>query len=647
VRDLTGAGLVAVDGVVTEKAQLAAGSFLRLGRLELVLRVRSSAAGPSGTMATPSPGRPSGVVATRTSGVGRQSAVSTPEALGATGVQGHRPAGTPAQEPPLEATAKRPTPYRQPGIVGVAAPEFEGEPQPPLEATVLSRVLPPGTVIDGRYHVVAKLAEGGMGEVYRAEHVELGKAMAVKVMLPELSRDPEFVARFKREAIAASRIGQQNIVDISDFGRTTDGRFYFVMEYLDGKTLASVVHREGALPVARAVGIVLQVARALAAAHAQGIVHRDLKPENVMLVQRPGQPDFVKVLDFGIAKVSYGHGQGGQTAVGMVVGTPQYMSPEQAKGLAVDARSDIYSLGLILYELLTGRPVFTGETPALLMVKHITEAPPPLQPGPLGDVPAELERLVFQMLEKEPGARPQTMEAVVQVLEGVWARARAEAVTGKQPVSATATGSEVRGEPGPAHASGVMARASGGYRSAVSSAATGPQVDPDVPPLPRRSAKPFVIGGVVVAALAAGVVALMGGKERGQDAVVKEELPAPPPAQEQPEKVVAPAVQDEAPRPEADKPTVEKVVVTFKSVPEKVEVYEGDVFLGVTPLTLDRSKGAAPVELTFQAKGYKKQTRKVGFVTTQEVHIELEKQGKAPTKTDRSAKSDELKESPY
>jgi hypothetical protein len=139
----------------------------------------------------------------------------------------------------------------------------------------------------------------------------------------------------------------------------------------------------------------------------------------------------------------------------------------------------------------------------------------------------------------------------------------------------------------------------------------------------------------------------MGGKERGQDAVVKEELPAPPPAQEQPEKVVAPAVQDEAPRPEPDKPTVEKVVVTFKSVPEKVEVYEGDVFLGVTPLTLDRSKGAAPVELTFQAKGYKKQTRKVGFVTTQEVHIELEKQGKAPTKTDHSAKSDDLKESPY
>jgi hypothetical protein len=139
----------------------------------------------------------------------------------------------------------------------------------------------------------------------------------------------------------------------------------------------------------------------------------------------------------------------------------------------------------------------------------------------------------------------------------------------------------------------------------------------------------------------------MGGKERGPDAVVKEELSAPPPTQEKPEKMVAPAVQDEAPRPEADKPTVEKVVVTFKSVPEKVEVYEGDVFLGVTPLTLDRSKGAAPVELTFQAKGYKKQTKKVGFVATQEVRIELEKREKAPTNTDRSTKSDDLKALPF
>ena len=261
-------------------------------------------------------------------------------------------------------------------------PPDDGLEAPP-EATAITSMLTPGSIIDGRYEIVGKLAAGGMGEVYRAQHVELGKAMALKVMLPELSNDPEFVTRFKREAIAASRIGQQNIVDISDFGRTQNGRFYFVMEYLDGMTLSSLIHRQGAQAAERVLNIAAQACRALAAAHAQSIVHRDLKPENIMLLQRPGQPDFVKVLDFGVAKVSAGHGQGGHTAVGMVVGTPQYMSPEQAKAVPVDTRSDIYSMGLIIYELLTGRPTFSAETPSMLMVKHVVEAPPPFEPGPV------------------------------------------------------------------------------------------------------------------------------------------------------------------------------------------------------------------------------------------------------------------------
>jgi serine/threonine-protein kinase len=197
-------------------------------------------------------------------------------------------------EPAFDATARRPTPFARSQPV---------EPLPdegfvaPAQSTSPSSILAPGLIIDGRYEIVGKLAAGGMGEVYRAQHVELGKAMALKVMLPELSNDQEFVGRFKREAIAASRIGQQNIVDISDFGRTPNGRFYFVMEYLDGMTLSSLLHRQGAQAVERVVNISAQAARALAAAHAQSIVHRDLKPENLLL----DEFNNIKLIDFGLA----------------------------------------------------------------------------------------------------------------------------------------------------------------------------------------------------------------------------------------------------------------------------------------------------------------------------------------------------------
>jgi len=285
------------------------------------------------------------------------------------------------------------------------------QPPPPPDDPKPPRPLEPGDVIDNRYRIVARIAAGGMGEVYRAEHLVLGKAFAVKVMHPELTEDTEFVGRFKREAIAASRIGQQNIVDISDFGRTPEGSLYSVMEFLDGRTLASHLG-DGPFSIARIVFIGAQIARALFAAHQEEIIHRDLKPENVMLLQQPGQPDFVKVLDFGAAKVSTPTPGGPLTAMGMVVGTPEYMSPEQASGLAVDARSDIYALGLILYEMLTGRPAFQGETPSVVMVMQMTADPAPLP----ATAPKPLTRLIVQMLKKKPDERPQTMGEVISQL---------------------------------------------------------------------------------------------------------------------------------------------------------------------------------------------------------------------------------------
>ncbi len=611
IRDLTGQGLLWLNGEATEKAALAPGSFLRLGRLDLVVRHRTARAGPSGTMATPTPLR------------------SQPSARAASSSRNPAPASSARNE--FDATARRPTPFMK--SQPASEPDFDDGLRPPDESTTVSSILVAGTVIDGRYEVVGKLAAGGMGEVYRVQHVELGKPMAVKVMLPELSNDPEFVGRFKREAIAASRIGQQNIVDISDFGRTPNGRFYFVMEYLDGMTLSSLLHREGAQPAERVLNISAQVARALAAAHAQSIVHRDLKPENVMLLQRPGQADFVKVLDFGVAKVSAGHGQGGHTAVGMVVGTPQYMSPEQAKAIPVDTRSDIYSLGLIIYELITGRATFSAETPSMLMVKHVVEAPPPFEPGPRPGVPTELEELVFRMLEKEPAARPQSMEEVIAVLDSLWARLRAN-----DPALKRTSGGFARAAT-PARQSGVsVVRASGRVQGVTASSTTG--LEEPLPPLPR-SKLPFVLGGVVgLLAIAVGVVTL---RPESKPVVVEKPL------------VEKPVVVDKPVDPKVA--PVEKVKLTF-TTPETTEVFEGDFLIGTTPLSISREPNTI-AELTFKAKGFKDVTRKVRFENEQTIAIELDKDkkggtvplGKKPTKPgladDPYTQQEDLKDAPY
>ncbi|HEU4631778.1 MAG TPA: serine/threonine-protein kinase, partial [Gemmatimonadaceae bacterium] len=216
-----------------------------------------------------------------------------------------------------------------------------------------------GQIIADRFHVLAKLGEGGMGQVYLAEHVQLGRRCAVKLMRQALTDDAEAAARFRREAKNASEIAHPNVATVFDFGATSDGLTYLVMEYVDGEPLSSTLAREGPLEPARVATIARQVAEALAAAHALGIVHRDLKPDNIMLaVGRDGR-EMVKVVDFGIAKAMEGVTQQ-VTRTGYRIGTPAYMSPEQIRGDALDGRSDLYSLGCILFELLTGRPPFEG-----------------------------------------------------------------------------------------------------------------------------------------------------------------------------------------------------------------------------------------------------------------------------------------------
>jgi serine/threonine-protein kinase len=263
-----------------------------------------------------------------------------------------------------------------------------------------------GEIVAGRYRVDALLGEGGMGIVYRAEHLHLRKPLALKVLLPEWSSVPEVVARFEREAVAAGNIQSPHVAAASDFGRLPDGSCFLVMEYVSGRTLRSILDG-GALEPGRALHVLRGIVSALHAAHSIGIVHRDLKPENVMLVERDGDPDFVKVLDFGIAKVSAtGAAQDGKalTRVGAVIGTPDYMSPEQAVGESVDARSDVYSAGVILYEMLAGRRPFAGGSVTVLR-QHVLSAVPEL-PLPLASaVDPRVVAVLGRMLAKAPENR--------------------------------------------------------------------------------------------------------------------------------------------------------------------------------------------------------------------------------------------------
>ncbi|HEY8922969.1 MAG TPA: serine/threonine-protein kinase, partial [Polyangia bacterium] len=283
-----------------------------------------------------------------------------------------------------------------------------------------------GSLIGGRYRVKRLSGEGGMGRVYEAEHIEIGKRVALKILHPGYSQTPDLVERLRREARAASRIGHPNVVDVTDSGTTEDGSFFFVMEYLEGRELGDIVFEEKGLDVRRSIAIAIQMCRALRAAHMAGVIHRDLKPENVLLVSRDGQKDFVKVLDFGIAKnITDGEDNTSEvssrrklTNPGVAMGTPEYMAPEQAAGRPADARSDIYAVGGVMYEMLAGRPAYEGSNFMEVLHKKANFAPEPLRQL-RDDVPRELEDLILKAMAKDPNARPQTMEELEQRLQEV------------------------------------------------------------------------------------------------------------------------------------------------------------------------------------------------------------------------------------
>ncbi len=331
-----------------------------------------------------------------------------------------------------------------------------------------------------------------MGVVYEAEHVQLGKRVAVKVMLEKFAQDADAIARFQREALAASRIGNAHIVDVQHIGVSGDGRPFVVMELLSGASLSDILLRTGPMEPWRAIDIMRQTLRAVGAAHAKGIIHRDLKPDNIFLVDDKDQHDFVKLLDFGISKIlNIGEDIPTRlTTTGMVMGTPLYMAPEQAMGVEIDPRVDLYACGVILYEMLAGKPPFDGATYPILIAKVLTASPPPLgdvRPG----LPANLCAAVHHALQKEPEDRVATADAFIAELHH------------EHSVSQLALAGTV------------------GVSSSVAHAITRP-------PTPRRRWPYAVVAGVVVVGAAIAIVAANNGGQTASGATSPPPTPVAP-----------------------------------------------------------------------------------------------------------------------
>ena len=302
-----------------------------------------------------------------------------------------------------------------------------------------------GTIIGGRYRATEIIGQGGFGAVYKCTHVATGDTLALKVLRTDVEGNADVIARFRQEAKATSRLKHPNTVRVFDFGQMDDGNLFLAMEFLEGRTLTDVMRQDSPLEPKRLVKIALQVLKSLSEAHSRGLVHRDLKPDNIFVQNIHGEPDFVRVLDFGIAK-SLSAEKEDITSTGAVIGTPKYMSPEQARGQSVDQRTDIYSLGVIIYEGLTGTPPFLADTPLAMILRRVTEEPPRVHDCLVKPAPAGLCDAVLRSMSRDPAKRYETADEFAAALEGGLDSPLVEVATGGS--TAAYSASEIGGVTG-------------------------------------------------------------------------------------------------------------------------------------------------------------------------------------------------------
>ena len=428
----------------------------------------------------------------------------------------------------------------------------------------------------GEYRIDKKIGEGGFGSVYRAVHPLIGKTAAIKVLNRQYSSNPQMVSRFISEARAVNQIRHRNIIDIFSFGALEDGRQYYVMEMLEGMTLSDFMKERGRIPPDVAIPIFRSLARALDAAHAAGIAHRDLKPENIFLSFDEDGGIFPKLLDFGIAKLlaTDGGASGQKTRTGTPMGTPYYMSPEQCRGKNVDHRTDIYSFGIMVHEVLTGKLPFDGDDMMDLLIKQTTAPAPPLS-SIVPELPAALDAPLLRMLEKDAAMRPESLSAAVEGL------ARAASGAGLNVVVAAGLSADLRHTP---------------------------RMTPDsnVPPPPKSRMGLIAAIGAVCMVLGGGGVIFMMTRNKPTVAQAAPAINVVAPTPSMPVVIATPSAAAAAGAPV-------EVAVTVRSVPEHAAIYIGDERIGVAPgpvkipradkvrLVL-KAEGFAPTEVEVEAK---------------------------------------------
>ena len=455
-----------------------------------------------------------------------------------------------------------------------------------------------GQTLADKYHLTTLLGQGGMGAVYRGEHIVIGKKVAVKFLHADLAQNPEVVKRFYREAQAAAAIGHDSIIDVLDVGVSPNNEPYLVMEYLEGESLGGMLARTGPLDLSAALGILEPVLRALHAAHAKGIVHRDLKPDNIFIVRQPSGPPKIKLIDFGISKFSETGGGEKLTQTGSVMGTPAYMAPEQARGAAsLDHRADLYSVGVILYEMLSGKLPFGGANFTEIIINILTTEPmPPLEAYP--GFPREAEALVLRALTKDPARRFESAEAMIAEMSALTAFAvRQERLTvvaaqaQKTTFAAGSLGDKQSGASGPDVAKNVLSEVA---RARTPAGWTG------IAAKPKRDVKALVaviaIAGVVTLGGAIAAVVVWGGARKAAPVQVQ----------------AAPAAAPQAPS---------SVAITVKGAPDGALVFFDGVLVTVNPFRVKLR--ATATELRIQAKGYEPYVASVVPTADQEIAVSL------------------------